>query len=147
MILNLLFSLYNLLKIRALLKEFSRVWFSGFPVFSLFRIITGCTSRFLVPRASFQSCCCCSVAESCLCNMTVYDRPPCPSLSPETCSNSCPLSRWCQPTISSLSSPSPPAFNLSKHQALHIRWQKYWSFCFSIRTSSEYSGLISFRID
>ena len=65
-ILNLLFSLYNLLKIRALLKEFSRVWFSGFPVFSLFRIITGCTSRFLVLRASFQSCCCCSVAELCL---------------------------------------------------------------------------------
>ena len=30
---------------------------------------------------------------------------------------------------------------------LHFRWQKYWSFSFSIRTSSEYSGLISFRID
>ena len=26
---------------------------------------------------------------------------PCPSLSPEVCSNSCPLSRWCHPTISS----------------------------------------------
>ena len=49
-----------------------------------------------------------------------------------------------------LSSPSPPAFNLSKHQglhelALHIRWPKYWSF--SISLSNEYSGLISFRID
>ena len=31
--------------------------------------------------------------------------------------------------------------------ALHIRWQKYWSFSFSIRSSNEYSGLISFRID
>ena len=31
--------------------------------------------------------------------------------------------------------------------ALQIRWQKYWSFSFSIRSSSEYSGLISFRID
>ena len=30
---------------------------------------------------------------------------------------------------------------------LHIRWPKYWSFSFSIRPSSEYSGLISFRID
>ena len=30
---------------------------------------------------------------------------------------------------------------------LHFGWQKYWSFSFSIRTSSEYSGLISFRID
>ena len=28
-------------------------------------------------------------------------RPPCPSLTPGACSNSCPLSRWCHPTISS----------------------------------------------
>ena len=28
-------------------------------------------------------------------------RPPCPSQSPKVCSNSCPLSQWCQPTISS----------------------------------------------
>ena len=26
---------------------------------------------------------------------------PCPSVSPEACSNTCPLSRWCHPTISS----------------------------------------------
>ena len=31
--------------------------------------------------------------------------------------------------------------------ALHIRWPKYWSFSFSISPSSQYSGLISFRID
>ena len=30
---------------------------------------------------------------------------------------------------------------------LHIRWPKYWSFSFSIRSSNEYSGLTSFRID
>ena len=52
-----------------------------------------------------------------------------------------------------LSSPSPPAFNLSKHQdlfsesALCIRWPKYWSFSFSISLSNEYSGLTSFRMD
>ena len=51
-----------------------------------------------------------------------------------------------------LSSPSPPAFNLSQHQslsnesALCIRWPKYWSFS-SISPSNEYSGLISFRMD
>ena len=33
----------------------------------------------------------------------------------------------------------------SSELALHIRWQKYWSF--SISPSNEYSGLISFRID
>ena len=31
--------------------------------------------------------------------------------------------------------------------ALHIWWPKYWSFCFSISPSNEYSELISFRID
>ena len=36
---------------------------------------------------------------------------------------------------------------ISKESVLHIRWPKYWSFCFSIRPSTEYSGLISFRID
>ena len=52
-----------------------------------------------------------------------------------------------------LSSPSPPAFNLSQHQGLfhesvlHIRWPEYWSFSFSISPSNEYSELISFRID
>ena len=35
----------------------------------------------------------------------------------------------------------------SNESVLHIRWLKYWSFSFSISTSNEYSGLISFRID
>ena len=30
-----------------------------------------------------------------------HTRHPCPSLSPGVCSNSCPWSRWCHPTISS----------------------------------------------
>ena len=35
----------------------------------------------------------------------------------------------------------------SNELALHTRWPKYWRFSFSISPSSEYSGLISFRID
>ena len=35
----------------------------------------------------------------------------------------------------------------SNESVLHIRWPKYWSFSFSISPSSEYSGLISFRMD
>ena len=35
----------------------------------------------------------------------------------------------------------------SSEPVLHIRWPRYWSFSFSISPSSEYSGLISFRID
>ena len=34
-----------------------------------------------------------------------HTRLPCPSLSPGVCSNSCPLSRWCHPTISSCVTP------------------------------------------
>ena len=35
----------------------------------------------------------------------------------------------------------------SNESVLPIRWPKYWSFSFSISSSNEYSGLISFRID
>ena len=35
----------------------------------------------------------------------------------------------------------------SNGSVLRIRWPKYWSFSFSISSSKEYSGLISFRID
>ena len=34
-----------------------------------------------------------------------HTRPPCPSLSPGVCSNTCPLSQWCHPTISSSVAP------------------------------------------
>ena len=50
-----------------------------------------------------------------------HARLPCPSPTPEACSNSCPSSQWCHPTISSLFSPSPPALNLSQYQGL-FRW-------------------------
>ena len=52
-----------------------------------------------------------------------------------------------------LSSPSPPAFNLSSikvftnESVLPNGWSKYWSFSLSISPFNEYSGLISFRID
>ena len=35
----------------------------------------------------------------------------------------------------------------SSESVLHIRWPQYWSFSFSNSPSTEYSGLISFRID
>ena len=41
----------------------------------------------------------------------------------------------------------PSIWVLSNELALHIWWPKYWSFIFSISSSDEYSGLISFRID
>ena len=76
-------------------------------------------------------------------------RPPCPSPTPWVYSNSCPLSQWCHPTISSSVVPSvfPSTRVFSNESVLHIRWPKYWSFSFSISPSNEYSGLISFRMD
>ena len=35
----------------------------------------------------------------------------------------------------------------SSESALHMRWPKYWSFSFSISSSNEHPGLISFRMD
>ena len=35
----------------------------------------------------------------------------------------------------------------SNESVLHNRWPEYWSFSFSMSPSSEYSGLISFRMD
>ena len=78
---------------------------------------------------------------------------PYPLPSPRVCSNPCPLSWWCHPTIPSSVIPfssclkSFPESVFSNESALCIRWPKYWSFSFSICPSNEYSGLISFRMD
>ena len=52
----------------------------------------------------------------------------------------------CNPLLLSPSI-SPDIKVFSNESVLRIRWPKYWSFSFSISLSSEYSGLISFRID
>ena len=81
-----------------------------------------------------------------------HARPPCPSLTPRVYSNSCPLSRWCHPTV--LCSPLllprsifPSIRVFSNDSVLCNRWPKYWSYSFRISTSNVYSGLTSFRID
>jgi len=96
---------------------------------------------------------CCSVSKSCptLCETMNCSMPGFPALYylPEFTQTHV---HWVGDAIQP-SHPSPPAFNLSQHQGLfqwvgflHY-WPKYWSFSFSINPSSEYSGLISFRID
>ena len=52
---------------------------------------------------------------------TPWTTARCPSPAPGVHPNPCPLSRWCHPTISSLSSPSLPALSLSQHPGL-IKW-------------------------
>ena len=82
-----------------------------------------------------------------------HARPPCPSPTPRVYSSSCPLSRWCHPTISSSVVPfsscpqSFPACRCFPVSQFFIRWPKYWSFSFNISPSNEYLGPISFRMD
>ena len=52
----------------------------------------------------------------------------------------------CQP-LPLLPSIFPSIRVFSNESVLYIRWPKYWSFSFSISPSSEYSGLVFFRID
>ena len=83
-----------------------------------------------------------------------HARLSCPSPATGACSNSCPSSWWCHPTISSsvlplllLPSIFPSIRVFFNESVLRIRWPKYWNFSFSISPSSGYSGLISFRMD
>ena len=75
-----------------------------------------------------------------------HARLPCPSPSPRACSNSCPLSQWCHPTISSccplllLPSVFPSIRVFSNESGLRIRWPKYWSFSFSIILQMNFQG-------
>ena len=92
-----------------------------------------------------------SVTQLCLtlCDlMGCHTRLSCPSPTPGVYPNSCPLSQWCHPTISSSVVPfsfclqSFPASGSFQTSALCIRWPKYWSFSFNISLSNEHSGLI-----
>ena len=65
--------------------------------------------------------CCSVVSDSFRPHGLQHHRPPCPSPTPGVYSNSCPSSQWCHPTMSSLSSTSPPALSLSKHHGL-FQW-------------------------
>ena len=56
--------------------------------------------------------------------------------TPGVYSDSCPLSRWYHPTISSSVVPSPPAFNLSQHQGL-FQW---------VSSSHEVAKVLEFQL-
>ena len=52
----------------------------------------------------------------------------------------------CHPLL--LLPPIPPSFRVfSNESTLRMRWPKYWSLSFSIISSNEHPGLISFRMD
>ena len=70
-----------------------------------------------------------------------HTRLPCSSPTPRGFTDSCPLSRWCHPTISSSVVPFSsrlqtfPELVFSNESVLRIRWPNYWSFSFSISLS------------
>ena len=95
-----------------------------------------------------------SVTQSCpnFCDLMDYSTPDfcvCHQI-PGAYTNSCTLSRWCHPIISSSVVPfcsclqSFPASGSFQMSQLFTRWPKYWSF--SISPSNEYSVLISFKV-
>ena len=69
-----------------------------------------------------------------------HARPPCPS--PSLISHLI----LCRPLL--FLPPIPPSITVfSNESTLRIRWPKHWSFSFSISSSNEHPGLISFRMD
>ena len=82
-----------------------------------------------------------------------HARLPCPSPTPRACSNSCPLSRWCHPIISSSVFLFSSAFNLSQHQGL-FQWvsashqvARVLEFQHQHQSCQRIFRLISFRMD
>ena len=82
-----------------------------------------------------------------------HARLPCPSPTPGACSDSCPLSQWCYPTISSSIVPFSSclqSFSWLEYFAMSQFFTsvaKVLEFQVQISPFNEYSGLISFSID
>ena len=99
--------------------------------------------------------CCCSVmSDSLQPHGLQHARHPCPSPSPGTCSNSCPLNHDAIQPSHPLPSPFssclrsfPASRSFLMSQFFASSGQSIGSFCFSISPSNKYSGLISFKID
>ena len=108
-------------------------------------------------RGDTNCCRCCSVTQSCLilCNCIDWNIQVClfftmswsllKFMSTESVMPFTHLVLCCPHLL--LTSVFPCIRIFSTELAFCIRWPKYWSFSFSIIPSSEYSGLISFRID
>ena len=91
---------------------------------------------------------CSVVSNSLRPNGLQHARLPCPSPTPRACSNSCPSSRWYHPTISSSLAPSSSCLQSFPASGLFLMSRLFDSGGQSIGvfSSSEYLGLISFRI-
>ena len=105
-----------------------------------------------IGRWILYHCCYCSIIQSC---PTVqqhelqHTRLACPSPSPRVCSNSCPLSRWCHPTVSSSVAPLllPPSIFpsigvFSSESTPQIRWPEYRSVSWTMGRVLSFSSTL-----
>ena len=76
-----------------------------------------------------------------------HARHSCKSTTTRACSNSCPSTWWCHPTVSSSVIPFSCLQSFPASGSFLVSQVKYWSFSFIISPSNEHSGLISFRMD
>ena len=126
----------------------------GFGVHLPFHISVGTTD----PRMGLVHPSCSVVSDSLQPRGLQHARLPCPSPTPGACSDSCPSSQWCHPSISSSVVPSSPAFSLSQHQGFFERvssWHQvakvlefqlqHQSFQWIFRTGRFPLGLISLQ--
>ena len=131
-------------------------WYTGFIIFSVFNLIEILYNKKYftkITRDKWVQFSGSVVSDSLQTYGLQHARHPCPSPTSRAGSDSCPLSQWCHPTISSSVFPSPPVFNLSQHQGL-FKWvssshqvAKVLEFHLNISPSDEHPGLISFRMD
>ena len=88
--------------------------------------------------------CCCSVrSDSLWPHGLQHARLPCPSPTPGICSNSCPLSQWCHPTILASVTPfssCPPSFPAS------VVWVLTNAWCYLTKTTvKKHTGFITLQ--
>ena len=120
-------------------------------MFSIY-MFSVCIYLFSSPLSAVQFSCS-VVSDSLRPHESQHARPPCPLPAPGVHSNSRPSSQWSHPAISSFVVPfsscpqSLPASVFSSESTLRMKWPKYWSFSFSISSSKEHPGLISFIMD
>ena len=91
-------AIYGVAQSQTRLKRLSSTSCSCYLLFNDHRKKKKCLLRLLLLSGSV-------VSDSLWPHGLQHARLPCPSPSPRTCSNWCPLSRWCHPTISSSVTP------------------------------------------
>ena len=87
------------------LRNLKKTFKTAKNLFSVFLCVYAHTHTCVHTWTDVFFCCRCSVAQSCLTHWEPHGlqhaRLPCPSPPPGACSDSCPSSNWCHPTISS----------------------------------------------